>query len=133
VSSCDVINIFDITIVIVSSISILYIIEIEQQLLREQSRYIPERVVFVDGQLSEFFGGTQEIKKLSSPEEVQKFITTLMKSNLSYGDMHDSWESAEEEFVLMESRSFRANTGAVSLDSDAFPVPSMAYHIFSGR
>ncbi len=52
-------------IALVSSFTAFYVVDLEQQLRNEQSRYIPERLVFVDGQLSEFFEGTNELKKFS--------------------------------------------------------------------
>ena len=70
-----------IAVAIVSSVVIFHIMDIEQQLRYEQSRYIPERLVFVDGKVSEFFDGTQVIKKFSSQKEVQRFITALATSN----------------------------------------------------
>lgn len=108
--------------IIISSATIFYIVDIEQQLRYEQSRYIPERLVFVDGKLSEFFEGTQEIKKFSSQEDVQRFMMAVSTSNTN--DYYvDEWLSADQDFVMRDAQGFRANTGTVSLDRTVFPVP----------
>ena len=109
--------------VVVSSIAIVYAMDIEQRLQYEQSRYIPERLVFVDSQLSEFFQGTNEVKKFSSQDEVQKFILALATTDTrEYFD--NKWSSAfqDADFAVALS-SERANTGSVSLDRSVFPVP----------
>lgn len=111
-----------VAIVLVSSVTVLYVIDIEQQLQYEQSRYIPERLVFVDGELSEFFEGTQEIKKFSSPDDVQRFIMALTTSNTERYFV-DKWSSADQDFQMENTERMRANTGSISLDRTVYPVP----------
>ena len=65
-----------VAIVVLSSLAVFYIMDIEQQLQAEKNRYVPERLVFVNGSVSEFFQGTQEIRKLE-PNEFQKFVMAL--------------------------------------------------------
>ena len=96
--------------------------DIEQQLRYEQSRYISERLVFVDSQLSEFFEGTQELKKFSSQEDVQRFIMALATSNTKEYST-DRWFSAAKDFQMRDADGLRANTGSISLDRTVFPVP----------
>ncbi|MCH9658392.1 beta-propeller domain-containing protein [archaeon] len=108
--------------VIISSATVFYIADIEQQLRYEQSRYIPERLVFVDREISEFFEGTQEIKKFSSQEDVQRFMMAVSTSDAN--DYHvDEWSSTERNFVMRDAQALRANTGTISLDRTVFPVP----------
>jgi len=109
-------------IIIVSSSTVFHIVDIEQQLRYEQSRYIPERLVFVDGKISEFIEGTQEIKKFSSQEEVQRFITAVTTSNMQDYSI-DKWSSIDRVFVMRDTQEFSANTGTISMDRDVFPVP----------
>ena len=111
-----------IAVAIVSSVVIFHIMDIEQQLRYEQSRYIPERLVFVDGKVSEFFDGTQVIKKFSSQKEVQRFITALATSNTDEYYVKE-WSSADQDFQIRDTVEMRANTGTVSLDRSVFPVP----------
>ncbi len=108
--------------IIISSVTIFYIIDIEQQLRYEQSRYIPERLVFVDEELSKFFEGTQEIKKFSSHEDVQKFMMAVSTSNTNDYSV-DKWSYADQDFTMRDAQGFRANTGTISLDRTVFPVP----------
>ena len=110
------------SIIVVSSLVVFYIADLEQQLRYEQSRYVPERMVFVDGKLSEFFEGTQEIKKFSSQEDVARFIMAIATSNTG-GHLVDEWSSADQDFQIRDTESMRANTGTVSLDRSVFPVP----------
>ena len=105
-----------VAIVVLSSVAIFYIMDIEQQLEAEKNKHIPERLVFLNGSVSEFFQGTQDIKKLE-PEEFQKFVMALA----SLDNHHDEW-SAKYQSVRATS-DFRANTGSVSLDRTVFPVP----------
>lgn len=109
-------------IIAVSSLAVFYIVDMEQQLRYEQSRYVPERVVFVDGELSEFFEGTQEIKKFSSQEDIRRFMVAVATSNTVDYSVEE-WSSADQDFRLRDTESMRANTGSVSLDRTVFPVP----------
>ena len=111
-----------VAIVVVSSITIFYVADMQQQLLHAQSRYVPERVVFVDDALSEFFEGTQDIKKFSSQEDVVRFITALSAINAEEYYV-DRWSSADTDLMVLESESFRANSGSISLDRTVMPVP----------
>ena len=110
-----------IAIVIVSYLAIFFVIDLEEQLRLQQSRYIPERVVFVNEDISEFFEGTQELKKFSSHDEVQKFITALATSKMEE-HYSDRWISANGGFRMEEAMEVRA-TGSISLDRTVFPIP----------
>ena len=103
-------------IVVLSSLAIFYIMDIEQQLQVEINKYVPERIIFLDGDISEFFQGTQEIKKLDS-EDFQRFVMTLA----SLDQNHAEWSAAYREFRVTSG--IRENTGSVSLDRTLFPVP----------
>ena len=110
-------------IISISSFTIFYIADMQQQLLYKQSNYVPERVVFVDRDMSQFIEGTQDIKKFASQEDVLRFITALSTNGEEY--FVDRWSSADGDFVFRDSVEFRANTGSVSLDRTVFPMPAM--------
>lgn len=98
---------------------VLYAIEIDQQqqVLNEHPRNTPERLVFVGDNISEFFDGTQELKKLSSTQEIQRFIDMLVLANAAIQrEPHSQWSSAD-------SARLQANTGSIRLDRSAQPVP----------
>ena len=105
-----------VAIVVLSSLAVFYIMDIEQQLQIEKNKYVPERLVFLNGSVSEFFQGTQEIKKLE-PSEFQKFVMALA----SLDNNHNQWSAAYQD--VRATSDFRANTGSVSLDRTVFPVP----------
>ena len=118
-----------IAIAIISSLLIFYVADLEQEIRIQQSRYTPERLIYVDGNLSEFFEGTQELKKFSSQEEVHRFIAALAASNM--GERYpDKWVSANGGFMLEEAMEVRA-ASSESLDRSVFPVPEPEPEPFS--
>ena len=100
--------------VILVSLTAFYIMDIGQQLEAEKNRYIPERLVFLDGRISDFFEGTQELKKLEHGE-FNQFVATLA----SFDQYHDKWSASYQ----IRTTDMRANTGSVSLDSSVMPMP----------
>ena len=88
--------------------------DIEQQLQIEKNRYIPERLVFLNGHVSDFFEGTQELKKLER-DNFTPFVTTLASLDQNY----DKWSAA----YPIRTTDLRVNTGSVSLDRTVMPVP----------
>ena len=105
-----------VAIVVLSSLAVFYIMDIEQQLQVEKKRYVPEKIVFLNSGVSKFFEGTQEIKKLE-PNEFQKFVIALA----SLDENHDEWSAAYQS--VRATSDFRTNTGSVSLDRGVFPIP----------
>ena len=100
--------------VILTSLAVFYIMDIEQQLRAEKNRYVPERLVFLNGRISDFFEGTQELKKLERGE-FDRFVATLA----SFDQNHDQWSASYQ----IRATDMRADSGSVSLERATLPTP----------
>ena len=107
---------------VVITAGIIYSIEFEQSSETSEISSPPE-IIYVEKQDSEFFEGTDNIKKISSPEELKKIIDTtlLFRNNFDDRVFTPNMIIAEDVMVEMEESSFDF--------SDSIPVQSVGKSI----